>query len=72
MLTVDYIAKFGFNLISFLFILTLHIDCLHMDNLLPRAGPEQSLVLFIKLSTKTYLTGNCYDLNNTEGELRAR
>ena len=24
----------------------------------------------IKLSTKTYLTGVCYDLNNTEGELR--
>ena len=27
---------------------------------------------FIKLSTKTYLTGVCYDLNNTEGELRVR
>ena len=25
---------------------------------------------FIKLSTKTYLTGVYYDLNNTEGELR--
>ena len=25
----------------------------------------------IKLSTKTFLTGICYDLNNTEGELRA-
>ena len=24
---------------------------------------------FIKLSTKTYLTGVCYDLNGTEGEL---
>ena len=24
----------------------------------------------IKLSTKTYLTGVCYDLNDTEGELR--
>ena len=24
---------------------------------------------FIKLSTKTYLTGVCYDLNDTEGEL---
>ena len=23
----------------------------------------------IKLSSKTYLTGICYDLNNTEGEL---
>ena len=29
-------------------------------------------IFFIKLSTKTYLTGICYDLNNTEGELRAR
>ena len=29
-------------------------------------------IFFIKLSTKTYLTGVCYDLNNTEGELRAR
>ena len=28
--------------------------------------------IFIKLSTKTYLTGVCYDLNNTEGELRVR
>ena len=27
---------------------------------------------FIKLSTKTYLTGVCYDLNNTDGELRVR
>ena len=25
---------------------------------------------FIKLSTKTYLTCVCYDLNDTEGELR--
>ena len=25
-----------------------------------------------KLSTKTYLTGVCYDLNDTEGELRVR
>ena len=25
---------------------------------------------FIKLSTKTYLTGVCYDLNDTEGELQ--
>ena len=24
----------------------------------------------IKLSTKTYLTGVCYDLNDTEGELQ--
>ena len=29
-------------------------------------------ILFIKLSTKTYLTGVCYDLNYTEGELRVR
>ena len=28
--------------------------------------------IFIKLSTKTYLKGVCYDLNNTEGELRVR
>ena len=27
---------------------------------------------FIKLSTKTYLTGVYYDLNDTEGELRVR
>ena len=27
---------------------------------------------FIKLSTKTFLTGVCYDLNDTEGELRVR
>ena len=29
-------------------------------------------IFFIKLSTKTYLTGVCYDLNDIEGELRAR
>ena len=29
-------------------------------------------ILFIKLSTKAYLTGFCYDLNDTEGELRVR
>ena len=29
-------------------------------------------VFFIKLSTKAYLTGVCYDLNDTEGELRVR
>ena len=29
-------------------------------------------IFFIKLVTKTYLTGICYDLNNTEGELIAR
>ena len=27
-------------------------------------------IFYIKLSTKTYLTGVCYDLNDTEGELR--
>ena len=27
---------------------------------------------FVKLSTKTYLTDVCYDLNNTEGELRVK
>ena len=27
---------------------------------------------FIELSTKTYLTGVCYDLNDTVGELRVR
>ena len=26
---------------------------------------------FFKLSTETYLTGVCYDLNDTEGELQA-
>ena len=29
--TVDYIVKFGCNLISFLYIWTLHIDCSHTD-----------------------------------------
>ena len=29
-------------------------------------------IFFIKLSTKAYLTGVCYDLNDTEGELRVR
>ena len=28
--------------------------------------------IFIKLSTQTYLTGVCYDLNDTEGELSVR
>ena len=27
---------------------------------------------FVNLSTKTYLTGVCNDLNDTEGELRVR
>ena len=48
MLTVDYIAKFGCNLISFLFIWTLHIDCLHIEDLLPRrrSRAEFGLVFF--------------------------
>ena len=29
-------------------------------------------IFFIKLSTKSYLTVVCFDLNNTEGELRVR
>ena len=29
-------------------------------------------IFFIELSTKTYLTGICYDLNDTVGELRVR
>ena len=29
-------------------------------------------IFFIKLSTKIYLTGIVYDLNDTEGELRVR
>ena len=29
-------------------------------------------IIFIELSTKTYLTGVCYDLNDTVGELRVR
>ena len=28
--------------------------------------------IFIELSTKTYLTGVCYDLNDTVDELRVR
>ena len=28
--------------------------------------------IFIELSTKTYLTGVCYDLNDTEGKIRVR
>ena len=29
-------------------------------------------IFFIEISTKTYLTGICYDLNDTVGELRVR
>ena len=32
----------------------------------------QMYIFFIELSTKTYLTGVCYDLNDTVGELRVR
>ena len=32
----------------------------------------KNIFFFIKLSTKTYLTGVCYDLNDTEVELRVR
>ena len=48
MLTVDYIAKFGCNLISFLFIWTLHIHCLHIEDFLPwrRSRAEFGLVLY--------------------------
>ena len=28
--------------------------------------------IFIEMNTKAYLTGVCYDLNDTEGELRVR
>ena len=33
---------------------------------------RRKYIFFIKLSAKTYLTGVCYDLNNTEGDLRVR
>ena len=29
-------------------------------------------IFFLELSTKTYLTGTCYDLNDIVGELRVR
>ena len=32
----------------------------------------RSKYIFIELSTKAYLTGICYDLNNAVGELRVR
>ena len=48
--TVDYIAKFECNLISFLFIWTLHIDCSHIDDLHPwrRSRAEFGVVVFLK------------------------
>ena len=49
MLTVDYIAKFGCNLISFLFIWTLHINCLHIDDRLPRRRSRAEFGLVYKL-----------------------
>ena len=36
------------------------------------ADVNTCILFFIKLSTKTYLTGVCYDLNDTEGELRVK
>ena len=53
MLTVDYIAEFGCNLISFLFIRTLHINCLNIDDLLPRrrSRAEFGLVLYTDMSS---------------------
>ena len=33
-------------------------------------GNTLTSIFFIELSTKTYLTGVCYDLNDTVGELR--
>ena len=36
------------------------------------AGSADVSIFFIELSTKTYLTGVCYDLNDTVGELRVR
>ena len=47
--TVNYIAKFGCNLISFLFIWTLHINCTHIDDLHSRrkSWAEFGLVNFI-------------------------
>ena len=34
--------------------------------------PSTSALVFIELSSKTYLIGVCYDLNDTVGELRVR
>ena len=51
--TVDYIVKFGCNLISFLYIWTLHIDCSHTDmHRRRRSRAEFGLVTTIK--------GNCH------------
>ena len=33
---------------------------------------QMYVYFFIELSTKTYLTGVCYDLSDTVGELRVR
>ena len=55
--TVDYIVKFGCNLISFLYIWTLHIDCSHTDmHRRRRSRAEFGLVdvmfMFIKIQYK--------------------
>ena len=48
--TVDYIVKFGCNLISFLYIWTLHIDCSHTDvHRRRRSRAEFGLVALIAL-----------------------
>ena len=45
--TVDYIVKFGCNLISFLYIWTLHMDCSHTDmHRRRRSRAEFGLVFF--------------------------
>ena len=45
--TVDYIVKFGCNLISFLYIWTLHMDCSHTDmHRRRRSRAEFGLVYF--------------------------
>ena len=46
--TVDYIVYFGCNLISFLYIWTLHIDCSHTDvHRRRRSRAEFGLVIYI-------------------------
>ena len=50
--TVDYIVEFGYNLISFLYILTLHIDCSHIEDVHQwrRSTAEFGLVLDILIA----------------------
>ena len=59
MLTVDFIAKYGCNLFSFLFIWTLHIDCLLIDDTLPRrrSRAEFGLVYLISPEQSVKLVG---------------